>query len=101
MPATQNDLATLPSITGTSNLHATGQPEYYHDLVYTHAVLLGIAFVIIFPLGVIGLRWNWRMAFKGHWILQAIASVAAYIGAALAIWLSVVGVEYSDFDQGH
>ncbi|KAJ9606481.1 hypothetical protein H2200_009442 [Cladophialophora chaetospira] len=101
MPAAQNDEPTLPKIAGTSSLHAKGQPEYYHGLVYAHATLLGAAFVLVFPLGVIALRWNWPFAFKGHWILQAVASVAAYLGAILAIVLSVVGIEYSDFTEGH
>jgi hypothetical protein len=101
MPFTRHVLATLPTIVGTSSIHAKGQPSYYDGLVYTHAILLGVAFVIAFPLGVISLRWKWRIAFTSHWILQAIATAAAYIGLAIAITLSVVGIEYSDFDQGH
>ena len=101
MPASHNDQATLPNISGTSNLHAKGQPGYYNGLVYVHAILLGVAFVLAFPLGIIGLRWNWRVAFKVHWMLQVVASVAAYIGAAVAVVLSVVGIEFSDFNEGH
>ena len=34
-------------------------------------------------------------------MLQAVATVAAYIGLAVAVTLSITGIEYSDFDQGH
>ena len=101
MPFTTSAQATLPTIVGTSSIHAKGQPSYYDGLVYTHAILLGVAFVIVFPFGVIGLRWKWRVAFKLHWIFQVIATAAAYIGLAIAVTLSVVGIEYSDFNQGH
>jgi hypothetical protein len=101
MPFTTSAQATLPTIVGTSSIHAKGQPSYYDGLVYTHAILLGVAFVIVFPFGVIGLRWKWRIAFQMHWILQVIATAASYIGLAIAITLSVVGIEYSDFNQGH
>lgn len=101
MPFTKSALATLPAIVGTSSTHAKGQPSYYDSLVYTHAILLGMAFIIVFPFGVIGLRWKCRVAFKLHWILQVTATAAAYIGLVTAITLSMVGIEYSDFDQGH
>lgn len=101
MAATQNSIVSIPSISGTSSVSAKGQPGYYNAVVYTHAILLGVAFVVVFPFGVIGLRWKWRIAFKVHWILQVIATTAAYIGLAVAVTLSVTGIEYSGFDQGH
>ena len=101
MTATQNSAATYPTISGISSVSAKGQPNYYNGIVYAHAVLLGVAFVVVFPFGVIGLRWKWSIAFKVHWILQVIATTAAYIALAVAITLSITGVEYSDFDEGH
>ena len=101
MPATQNSAATLPVISGTSSHNAKGQPAYYNGLVYTHATLLGLAFVIVFPFGVIALRWKWQIAVRAHWIIQVTAAVAATVGFVLAITLSATGVQYSDFNQGH
>ncbi|KIW24021.1 uncharacterized protein PV07_09760 [Cladophialophora immunda] len=101
MTATQNAVATVPSISGTSSVSAEGQPDYYHGLVYAHAILLGVAFVIVFPVGVLGLRWRWSIAFKVHWMLQLFATVGAYLGLAVAIALSITGVEYSAFDETH
>ncbi|OAP56499.1 hypothetical protein AYL99_09678 [Fonsecaea erecta] len=101
MTATQNAVATVPSISGMSSISAEGQPGYYHSLVYTHAILLGVAFVIVFPVGVLGLRWKWLIAFKVHWMLQLFATVGAYLGLAVAIFLSITGVEYTAFNETH
>ncbi|EXJ53444.1 uncharacterized protein A1O5_13312 [Cladophialophora psammophila CBS 110553] len=101
MPATQNAVTTLPSISGTSNVSAEGQPDYYHGLVYAHAILLGVAFVIVFPVGVLGLRWRWSIAFKVHWMLQLFATVGAYIGLAVAVAMSITGIEYAAFGETH
>jgi hypothetical protein len=101
MPSTTSDELTLPTILGTINIHAKGQPSYYHTLVYTHAILLGVVFVILFPLGVIGLRLNRNFAFRLHWLLQTLFTVTTYVGLAVAIALSITGIQYSDFKQGH
>jgi hypothetical protein len=98
--ATQNS-DSAPAISGTSSVAVTSQAQYYKDLVYVHAVLLGLAFVIVFPFGVIGLRLRWRFAFRIHTILQSIATIASIIGLAVAIALSVVGVQYNSFDEAH
>ncbi|OAL26718.1 hypothetical protein AYO22_04071 [Fonsecaea multimorphosa] len=101
MTATQNAVSTVPKISGTSSVSAEGQPEYYHALVYSHAILLGGAFVIVFPVGVLGLRWRWTIAFKVHWILQLFATVGAYLGLAAAVFMSINGIEYAAFNQTH
>ena len=101
MTATQNAMTTLPQISGTSNVATKTQGSSYRALVVLHALLLGIAFVVIFPLGVIGLRWKWSISFGTHWFTQSIASLASFVGLALAITLSIVGVEYDGFDEGH
>jgi hypothetical protein len=101
MPSTTNEELTLPTILGTASIHAKGQPSYYNALVYIHAILLGVVFVLVFPIGVIGLRLNRSFAVKLHWLLQTLATITAYIGLAIAITLSIVGIEYSDFTQGH
>jgi hypothetical protein len=90
-----------PAISGPYNVAVRSQAQYYKDLVYVHAVLLGFAFVIVFPFGVIGLRLRWRFAFRVHSILQSIATVASVAGLGIAIALSVVGVQYDGFDEAH
>lgn len=88
-------------LTGTSNIAVKPQGESYKALVVLHALLLGIAFVIVFPLGAIGLRTLWKLSFTIHWILQLLASGASIIGLAVAVALSIIGIEYNDFDETH
>jgi hypothetical protein len=90
-----------PTISGTSNIAVTEQSGSYTALVALHALLLGGAFVIVFPLGIIGLRIRWKWAFTIHWVLQLVASSASLVGLALAIALSIMGIEYNSFDETH
>lgn len=98
--ATQSS-ASAPAISGTSNIAVREQGKSYAALVVLHALLLGVAFVIVFPIGVIGLRMRWKVAFSIHWILQLVASAASFVGLALAIALSIIGVEYNAFNETH
>ncbi|KAI1617989.1 hypothetical protein EDD37DRAFT_250963 [Exophiala viscosa] len=91
--------ASVPSVTGTFNINTTAQPGYINDLVVLHAILLGVAFVIAFPLGAVSLR-VFR-SFKIHWIVQLCTSVACLIGLCVAIAFSVLGVEWTDFNSAH
>ncbi|KIW12035.1 hypothetical protein PV08_09309 [Exophiala spinifera] len=89
----------IPSISGTSNIHATAQPGYINDLVILHAVLLGLAFVIAFPLGTLTLR-AFR-SFTTHWIVQLISLTASSVGFGVAIALSILGIEWRHFSAAH
>lgn len=89
----------IPLISGTSSIHATAQPGYINDLVVVHAVLLGLAFVIAFPLGTLALRV--LRSFKSHWIVQVISLGASVIGLAIAIALSILGIEWVHFSAAH
>jgi hypothetical protein len=89
------------SISGTSNVAVIEQGGSYTALVVLHALILGVAFVIVFPTGVLALRSGWKVAFGMHWMLQALASAASVVGLALAITLSIIGVEYNSFDETH
>ncbi|KAJ9635652.1 hypothetical protein H2204_005612 [Knufia peltigerae] len=89
----------IPLISGRSNIHARAQPGYTHDLVVLHAVLLGLAFVIAFPLGTLALR-VFR-SFKIHWIAQIISLAASVIGFVVAIALSILGIEWEHFSAAH
>ena len=101
MTATQNAATVLPQKSGTSNTATKAQGSSYRALVVLHALLLGVAFVVIFPLGVIGLRWKWPVSFGAHWFAQSIGSLASFVGLALAIALSIIGVEYDGFHEAH
>ena len=91
-----------PSIRGTSNVEISTQPKSYRLLVLTHSILMGSAFVLIFPFGIIGLRLNLRnKGFTVHWILQRIAFIAVIGGFGIAITMSIVGIEYSHFREPH
>ncbi|KAK5202919.1 hypothetical protein LTR47_011563 [Exophiala xenobiotica] len=91
--------ASVPSVAGTSNINTTAQPGYTNDLVVLHAILLGVAFVIAFPLGAVSLRV--LRSFNIHWIIQLFTSVACLIGLCVAIALSVLSVKWADFDLAH
>lgn len=99
----QNGDTEGPVVTGTSNTsNVRFQPKYYHALVHVHLILLCNAVVGFFPLGVISLRLD--IKYKGttvHWIIQSIAAVLTVVGFAIALTLSVVGMQYSAFCTPH
>ena len=101
MTAAQNVEKTLPEVTGATNIGTRAQGESYRALVILHALLLGVPFVVLFPLGVICLRLRWSLGFKFHWIGQIISWVITLVGLALAITMSVVGVEYDHLSEPH
>ena len=102
MTTAQNAEGTAtPEVVGTANMGTRPQGKSYRALVVIHALLLGVTFVVLFPLGVVGLRWRWSLGFRMHWISQTVTSVGALVGLALAIAMSVIGIEYDDFNQPH
>ena len=62
--ATQPSSTTL-ALTGTSNIAVKPQPGSYRALVVLHALLLGVAFVIVFPS-----RCDWFADYGGNWPSQ-------------------------------
>ena len=53
-----------------------------------HGVLMGMAFLVIFPLGVLAMRSQSSKSFKYHWIIQLIASLCTGAGAIIGIVMS-------------
>ena len=92
---------TAPTLTGTTNILTKPQGSSYHALVALHALLLGIAFVVVLPVEAVILRFSFSLAVTTHWLLQVFATIACFVGLALAIALSIDGVQYSDFDRTH
>ncbi|KAI1090658.1 iron reductase domain protein [Rostrohypoxylon terebratum] len=59
-----------------------------HNLMlHAHGIIMSIAFLFIFPLGVIAMRSGRLKAFKYHWAIQLIASVFTIAGALPALVL--------------
>lgn len=51
-----------------------------------HGILLGLAFMILFPAGAVVLSTGYTEAFKAHVALQLVASLSAFGGVALIAW---------------
>lgn len=104
MQASQNppEKMRAPAIEGTANIGVQSQPHYYHKFIFIHTVLLTSAFVLVFPFGVIGLRWNIKnKGFTVHWIFQCIACLAMLPGLGIGIAMSILGIQFNNFMQPH
>lgn len=104
MVASQNPLDDFhkPQIEGTSSNGVQSQPEYYHKLVFVHAVVLAASFALIFPLGVVLLRLNpKKLGVKLHWMIQCFALFTVIGGLGTAIAMSILGVRYKYFTEPH
>lgn len=99
MPKTLSATAVTPALSGTLNINTKALPSSVAVLVIIHAICLGGAFVFVFPLGIVILRWFASVRF--HWMLQVFAVVASAVGLAFAIVLSVMDPEYKGLDEGH
>jgi hypothetical protein len=91
-------LPTLPSIqAGVRTLGTSDTPidttrastwSKRKTIAYTHAFLMGIAFLFFFPLGVVAMRSQSSKSFKYHWIIQLTASLCVGCGAILGFVMS-------------
>lgn len=99
MTATRSNSTAIPSISGKADVSVTPLPGSVPALIIIHAVCLAGSFLLLFPLGVIALRWfKW---IKIHWMLQIFATVVCVLGLIIAITFSAIDPEYNAFDQGH
>jgi hypothetical protein len=103
MTKSQSSSSSTPDLTliGTEDRFVYPQGSAYSTLVIVHAIFLGLAFVVVFPVGAIGLRLGLRWSFTIHWVMQVIATVASFVGLAVAIALSIIGIEFDGFDEAH
>lgn len=102
MPFSQNPSSVLPDLNGsTKDVNMKVQPAIYGNLVVIHAVMLCAAFLVFFPLGVVGLRWRWAHGFQWHWIIQVVGIIAALGGLGVAVTQSIMGIVHSSFDEPH
>ncbi|KAE8386100.1 hypothetical protein BDV23DRAFT_163777 [Aspergillus alliaceus] len=77
---------------GTSDkpAHRAGEsaPFSHHTVAQMHGFLMGLAFLVFFPLGVLAMRSGSSKSFKYHWIIQLVASLSTGLGAIIGIILS-------------
>lgn len=99
MTATRANSTAIPSISGKADTSVTPLPSSVAALIIIHAVCLAGSFLLLFPLGVIALRWF--KSVKIHWMLQIFATVVCVLGLIIAIAFSAMDPEYKTFDQGH
>lgn len=69
------------------------KPSFFEKLkrrpaAYIHGFVMGVAFLALFPLGVVAMRSGAPKAFKYHWTMQVSAVSLAAVGAALGISMS-------------
>lgn len=101
MPQSQNANVMQPEIDGVQNQDVRPQPASYGMLKKIHAGFLVAAFLIVFPIGVLGLRLNLAFSFNLHWVSQLFACVAVLTGFVVSLVMSVIGIQYSSFNQPH
>lgn len=61
-----------------------------NPLARVHGFVMGLAFVVMFPFGVVLIRLRGKsgVPFRRHWVVQAVATVLAWTGAVLGIVMS-------------
>ncbi|KAI0490136.1 hypothetical protein F4859DRAFT_463760 [Xylaria cf. heliscus] len=57
-------------------------------LVHLHGTLMILAFVILFPAGVLAMRTRSTKSFQRHWIIQALATLLQVVGGATGLAMS-------------
>ncbi|KAI0378055.1 iron reductase domain protein [Hypomontagnella monticulosa] len=59
----------------------------HNPVLHLHGLLMGVAFLVLFPLGVLAIRSGRTGAFKYHWVLQLAASGLTATGFVLGLML--------------
>ena len=99
MTATKASSTTAPTISGTADTGVKTVPASVPALIIIHAVCLGGAFLLLFPAGIILLRWF--QSVKLHWMMQILATTVCLVGLILAIAFSAMDPDYNKFSEGH
>lgn len=82
---------------GVEKLHTSEQPMGFMNTFkqlgsgsafMLHGLALGIAFVLLFPMGVVGLRIGKPKSFQYHWVIQLIGSILIVGGILLGYFKS-------------
>jgi len=99
MTATISSSNTVPTLSGQENINTTPLPGSVSVLIIIHAIFLGGSFVLLFPLGVIILRWFGSV--RIHYLMQLTAVIICIVGLGIAIAFSEMDPEYRDMGEGH
>lgn len=99
MPSSRADVAAIPSLRGKSNVNVKSLPASVSVLILIHAICLAGSFFILFPVGVIALRWFG--SFRFHWILQIVTTVIILLGSIIAVVFSIMDPVYASFNYAH
>lgn len=97
--STHHDDGPPAVIPGESDINAAASrinvetPSFFQRLrarssAYLHGFVMLVAFLVLFPLGVVGIRSGRDKAFKYHWTIQAGGMGFATVGAGLGIYMS-------------
>ena len=99
MTKTEANSTAIPTISGTADMNVKPLPSSVPILIIIHAICLGGSFILLFPLGIVLLRWFNKVKF--HWMMQIFATTACIFGLIFAIAFSAMDPEYNTFNQGH
>ncbi|KAE8356401.1 hypothetical protein BDV28DRAFT_127250 [Aspergillus coremiiformis] len=88
VPLIHTGVRTLGTSDTPLNGGATFTWFHHHTVAQIHGFLMGIAFLCLFPLGVLAMRSQSSKSFKYHWIIQLVASLCTGLGAILGILMS-------------
>lgn len=99
MTATKSNSSAVPSISGKADIDVKPLPSSVPILIIVHAVCLAGSFLLLFPLGVVALRWF--KLIRVHWMLQVLATLICLLGLVIAIAFSSMDPEYNTFGEGH
>lgn len=94
-----NSTVVIPSIAGNYDLDVIPLPDAVPTFIIIHAICFAGSFFLLFPLGVVALRWFGRV--RWHWMLQALATLICVLGFAMAFAFSFMDPEYHSFNESH
>jgi hypothetical protein len=75
------------SVGTSSNQGFSTQWMRLNPLIHVHGIVMGIAFLGLFPAGVFAMRSGSKQSFKHHWVIQATAAFLAIFGGVLGLYL--------------
>ncbi|KAL2812509.1 hypothetical protein BJX63DRAFT_243970 [Aspergillus granulosus] len=73
---------------GVAELGASEIPgglSWMDSIVHVHGWVMSVAFLVVFPAGVVAMRSGSPKSFKYHWALQILASVLLLVGVAIGL----------------
>ncbi|CAG8421538.1 unnamed protein product [Penicillium salamii] len=85
VPSIQPRVRTLGTSDTPMSLHGAWDAVRSRPMVHSHGILMGLAFLLLFPGGVFMIRVPSSQSFRWHSILQLAASACAFAGGTLGL----------------